>query len=106
MQQDVGRPGRLRAVLAAAVTILAALTALTVVDAPVAQAADSGAEAAFVSSLNNIRAQHGLQPLHVYNELVGVARGWSDHMAAAGGISHNPALGSSVSANWRKLGDS
>lgn len=70
-----------------------------------AAAADPGAEAAFVSRINSVRASKGLAPLQVYGELVGIARGWSDQMAAAGGISHNPNLSGQVSAPWQKLGE-
>ncbi|MEO7556459.1 MAG: CAP domain-containing protein [Acidimicrobiales bacterium] len=70
-----------------------------------AQAADGGAEAAFVAQLNGIRASRGLAPLAVYGELTGLARAWSDQMARNGGISHNPSFDSQVSANWRKLGE-
>ena len=83
--------------------LIAALSALA---NPVpAQAADSGAEAAFVSRINGIRAQHGLAPLAVYGELQSVARDWTDQMVANGGISHNPNLANEVSANWTKLGE-
>jgi hypothetical protein len=39
------------------------------------------------------------------SSLVGVARGWTDHMVANGGISHNPNLAGSVSGGWSKLGE-
>ena len=70
-----------------------------------AEAADAGAEAQFLSSINSIRSQHGLAPLALYGELTGIARGWSDQMAANGAISHNPGYTSEVSANWSKLGE-
>ncbi len=41
----------------------------------------------------------------MYGELTGIARGWSDQMAANGGISHNPGFSASVSAGWTKLGE-
>jgi len=70
-----------------------------------AQAADGGAEAAFVAQLNGIRASKGLAPLAMHGELTGIARGWTDQMARSGGISHNGSFDSQVSANWRKLGE-
>ena len=70
-----------------------------------AQAADSGAEAAFVSRINGIRAEHGLGPLAVYGELHSVARDWTDQMVANGGISHNPNLATDVQEDWTKLGE-
>jgi len=70
-----------------------------------AEAADAGAEAQFLGSINSIRSQHGLAPLQMYGELTGIARGWSDQMAANGSISHNPSYTGQVSANWTKLGE-
>jgi hypothetical protein len=70
-----------------------------------ANAADGGAEAAFVARINGIRASHGLGPVQMDGELTGIARGWSDQMAANGGISHNPGFSGSVSASWSKLGE-
>jgi hypothetical protein len=70
-----------------------------------AEAADGGVENAFVAEINALRAAHGVQPLRVYGELVGVARGWADHMAADGAISHNGNLSGQVSAPWLKLGE-
>jgi hypothetical protein len=43
-------------------------------------------------------------PLATDGQLINVARGWSAQMAGAGGLSHNPSLGSQVS-NWRTLGE-
>jgi hypothetical protein len=58
-----------------------------------------------VAAINSLRAAHGVQPLRVYGELVGVARSWTDNMAAAGGISHNGNYANEVSAPWLKLGE-
>jgi hypothetical protein len=113
-----GRPPTLRGV-GRTVLVLAALCATGVFVAgqpfaaaapaasrtPSAAAADPSAEAAFVASLNAIRAEHGVAPLQLSDELTAVARGWSDQMAAAGGISHNPNLTTAVSAPWRKIGE-
>ena len=85
------------AVLVAALLVLAN-------PAPVS-AADSGVEAQFVSKINSIRESMGLAPLAAHGELRSVARGWSDQMAADGGISHNGNLGGQVSGNWTKLGE-
>ncbi|MFL6207132.1 MAG: CAP domain-containing protein [Acidimicrobiales bacterium] len=72
---------------------------------PVSMTADPGTEAQFVSRINSLRASKGLRQLQVSSELTGVARRWTDHMVADGGISHNPNLGSQVSGNWTKLGE-
>lgn len=95
----------MRKLLGAALGLFLVATGLVLATSAPANAADSGAEAQFVSRLNSIRSQHGLQPLAVYGELVGVARGWTDQMVANGGISHNPGLAGEVSANWSKLGE-
>lgn len=89
------------AVAAAAVTLLV-LAGLST--AP-ADAAEPGTEAQFVAAINNVRAGRGLATLAVHSELVGVARNWTDAMAGAGAISHNPNLASQVSANWAVLGE-
>jgi hypothetical protein len=89
------------ALAAAAVTLLV----LTGLSAAPADAAEPGTEAQFVAAVNNVRAGRGLPPLAVHNELVGVARNWTDQMVAAGGISHNPNLANAVSANWAVLGE-
>ena len=92
---------RMASAVAAAIVLIFVLLGA---NAAPASAADAGAEADFVAALNSVRANNGLPPLAVYGELVGVARGWADHMAAAGAISHNPNL-SQVSANWTLLGE-
>jgi hypothetical protein len=68
-------------------------------------AADAGAEGDFVARINSVRQSKGLAPLAVSGELTGVARRWTDRMAANGEISHNGNLSSEVSSNWRKLGE-
>jgi hypothetical protein len=93
---------KLATALAAAAVALLVLTGLS---AAPADAAEPGTEAQFVAAVNNVRAGRGLPPLAVHNELVGVARNWTDQMVAAGGISHNPNLANAVSANWAVLGE-
>jgi hypothetical protein len=70
-----------------------------------AMAADASTEAAFVAAINDLRASRGLHLLQVSGPLTGVARAWTDHMAAAGSISHNPSLSSQVGGGWTKLGE-
>jgi uncharacterized protein YkwD len=90
--------------LAVAVVVLAAPVTPA---APVAPAAAAGVddEAAFLAAINGLRASKGLPPLATHPELTALARHWAGRMAAAGDISHNPALASSVSAPWTKLGE-
>src|SRR5437870_617780 len=95
----------MRKVLGALLCALLTATLLGLANPAPASAADAGAEAAFVARINGIRASKGLGPVQVYGELVGIARDWTDQMAANGGISHNPNYAASVSANWSKLGE-
>ena len=69
----------------------------------------SSAEYAFLSDINNSRAQHGLRSLTMSSSLQSVARRWSQHMASGGcsgsaSICHNPNLSSQVSG-WQKIGE-
>jgi uncharacterized protein YkwD len=80
-------------------------TVLAVANPAPAGASTGGVEAQFIGAINAIRAAHGAQPLQVYGELTGIARGWSDQMVANGGISHNPDFSGEVTAYWMKLGE-
>jgi hypothetical protein len=95
----------MRKVSAAVIGIMLLASVIAMGRPTTADAADGGAESAFVAEINALRAAHGVGPLRVYGELVGVARAWADNMAAAGGISHNGAYASQVSAPWVKLGE-
>jgi hypothetical protein len=94
----------MRTVLRALAALAATVALLGVAGAP-ADAADPGLESQFVSGVNNVRANAGLPPLSVDGQLTGVARAWADQMAAAGAISHNPNLGSQVTAAWTVVGE-
>jgi hypothetical protein len=72
---------------------------------PTAGADPAGDASQFVSLLNQLRASKGLGPLSVDASLNGMASAWSDHMAAAGTISHNPNLASQAPSNWQTLGE-
>jgi uncharacterized protein YkwD len=104
-EKDVVTGARLLHVTAT-VVVAALIAAVLALAGPMpANAADGGAEAQFVARINSTRASKGLGPLAVDGELRDIARGWTDHMVANGGISHNPNYSSQVSANWRKLGE-
>ena len=62
-------------------------------------------ETMFASKINVERARAGMGRLVVNLQLTRVARGWSDEMAAADEMSHNPALGGQVSGDWTRLGE-
>ena len=68
-------------------------------------------EGRFVELINAERVKGGLTPLVPMPELVSVGRDWSKVMLtqSAGSdsclISHNPALATKITMNWRRLGE-
>src|ERR1700736_935916 len=86
------------AIFGAAVLVLAGPTAR-------AGAADPPAEARVTDFVNSLRSGAGLAPLASNDALTGMARGWTDHMVAAGGLSHNPALTTAAPAGWQSVGE-
>ena len=70
-----------------------------------AAAADTTREAGFLVKLNELRLQRGLRPLAVREDLVAVARSWSQQMLRANGISHNPNLSAQAPSDWTRLGE-
>jgi hypothetical protein len=81
------------------------LAGLAVAAAPAAHADTGSEEALFLSLTNSLRSGLGIQTLTPQGELTSIARSWSGHMAAAGGISHNPSLPNQVTAKWTQLGE-
>lgn len=103
---------------AIAVAILSLMTMLSVValsahtaDAVVAvvvptASADVASDAqAFLNKINALRSTLGLGSLSIDPHLTEIAQDWSQQMANAGDISHNPNLKDEVTANWSKLGE-
>jgi len=86
-------------------SMIVALLAVTTLFAQPAGADNGGDEGAFLASLNDLRASKGLGALKTNGDLTAVARSWSAAMAAAGGISHNPALADQSPSNWVGLGE-
>lgn len=66
-------------------------------------------EAAFVSLINQSRAANGQPAMSADAAAADVARAWSQRMAAAGGLSHNPNLANDVSVHvttqWTRIGE-
>jgi hypothetical protein len=87
-------------VLALAIAVLAPLLGGSSADA-----SSAGDEARFVALLNETRAEAGLPPLEVHTELGDLARGWTEEMRAAGGISHADPISAGLDAPWLKLGE-
>ena len=65
----------------------------------------AAAELAFSRRINISRDAAGRGPLTVNLALTRVARAWSDRMAAAGEISHNPQVANQVDGDWTRLGE-
>ena len=81
------------AVVLAAVSLTAPASARN--DGPIsASSGVSALEAAVLSNVNQIRAQHGLRPLKVSTRLSGAADQQSKAMGAKGFFNHNSADGS------------
>src|SRR4051794_28781014 len=95
-------PMRRRVVAGGVAALLGVALAFAV--APAAKADPNVDEGQFFALLNVVRAKNGRPPLATDGQLINVARGWSAQMAAAGGLSHNPALGSEITG-WRTLGE-
>jgi uncharacterized protein YkwD len=111
---------RTRAVLA--VALLAALLAVTPAQArtsaqrpptstavPATSVATGGIltgdRADLLGWLNGERAARGLSALTVDTRLTWVAQAWTNHMAAAGVLSHNPSTGSQIPSGWLAWGE-
>ncbi len=62
-------------------------------------------ETEFIAGVNALRASQGLAAFTVDSEIRPVALGWTQKMADAGRISHNPNLATEITAPWRKLGE-
>jgi uncharacterized protein YkwD len=95
------------ATLVVALTTSAVLSSTAVVAGAAATTAVRPAQSLgdFLGAINDLRVSLGLGGLTTSAELNAVAQRWSDQMAAAGGISHNPNLGGQVSGGWKLLGE-
>ena len=96
------QPRRSPLVVALALLAIFGFVAVPAQASPEDPAAD---EAQFVSLLNTTRAKAGLAPLTVDPELRSLSRGWAQHMADAGHISHASPISAGVTADWLKLGE-
>ena len=89
-----------------AVALLAMLFALAgsfAVAAPAGAGTDASAQ--LLTLTNSARSQHGLAPIVLDGQLSAVAQTWSQRMASAHVISHNPNLGQQVTQDWATLGE-
>lgn len=62
-------------------------------------------EAAFVASLNAVRAANGLQPLQVNGNMTAAARNWAGWMASNGVLQHAGDIVTGAPGNWTKVGE-
>ena len=90
----------------AVIAFLALLVSLLIVPfAPGAAAADSGAEAEFLSLINAERTGRGLPALLGRADIVPVARDWTAKLIGDQALSHNPALSTQMPADWISIGE-
>jgi Cysteine-rich secretory protein family len=78
--------------------------------APLAGASPAHADsysdsAAFVASINAVRARSGVAPLAVDTRLTALGTWWAGRMAAAGVLGHNLNLGAMMPAGWTLAGE-
>lgn len=95
----------------AAVALAAAVSAVAVVG-PAATPASARVttdarltEVLMAISINGLRAEHGLAPLHFDGALSDSARAWSGEMAARRTLSHTRSLASTVSGPWTAIAE-
>lgn len=101
---------RLAAALSVGLALSLALSLVAVTEAATTAAAGVPQdEAAFVDLINHSRWEAGNGPLTGDPAAANVARAWSQRMAGAGQISHNPNLAAEVSAwvtsQWSRIGE-
>ncbi len=83
-----------------------AASALSITVGPIQIQTDLGSDVqTFLADINSLRASLGLGSLSIDPGLTQIAQNWSQQMANAGDISHNPDLKNEVSGNWTKLGE-
>jgi len=93
----------MRSIAAVAVTVLAALVAAPAATpgAPAELERRPSLEAAVIRALNDVRAEHDLEPLHASPSLRSAARGHSRAMLDYGFFSHDSADGTAFSDRIR-----
>ena len=105
LQAHVRLPFAVALVLTLGVGATTAIVAPTMASAQTADRDPNVLEAQFISGVNALRTSQGLAPFIIDPEIRPVAMGWTEKMAAAGSISHNPNLAKEITASWRKLGE-
>lgn len=99
----------MRARISVAVVFALLLSGLGVMSfTPPALAEDSWIEWQMLGYVNRSRGGAGLPPLSMSRDVQGIARGWSDFLAATDSLSHNPYSWdqiASVAPNWSAMGE-
>jgi hypothetical protein len=90
----------------AVIALLATLLSLLAIPfASAASAADTSAEAQFLSLINQERTSRGLNALTVRPEVIPVARNWTAKLIGDQALSHNPNLATLMPADWISIGE-
>jgi uncharacterized protein YkwD len=101
---------KLAILVAATLALTMALSLVVITEATTPAAAGTAEdEASFVTLINRSRADAGKASLAADSAAANVARAWSQQMANAGQISHNPSLAAEVSTwvttQWTRIGE-
>lgn len=70
-----------------------------------ASASPAGEESCFLSAINAARSAAGAAPLSIQGDLLRISRAWSQTMATAGQLFHDPNLTKLAPSNWQALGE-
>jgi Cysteine-rich secretory protein family len=70
-----------------------------------ASASPTGDESCFLSAINAARSAAGAAPVSVQGDLLRIARSWSQTMATAGQLFHDPDLSKLAPSRWLELGE-
>jgi hypothetical protein len=70
-----------------------------------ASASPASDESCFLSAINAARSAAGAAPLSVQGDLLRIARSWSQTMATAGQLFHDPNLSKLAPSRWLALGE-
>jgi hypothetical protein len=90
----------------AVIALLATLLSLLALPfASAASAADTGAEAQFLTLINGERTSRGLSPLSLRSEVIPVARNWTAKLIGDQALSHNPSLATLMPSDWISIGE-
>jgi hypothetical protein len=99
----------MRTSLRTALLVALAVIGIVTVAPAHAESSPSAYGSRLVALINDARAQHGLRALTVTSGTSTVAVNWTQHLASAGSLSHNPNLGPQLEAHgspsWTTYGE-